>query len=205
MDIQMPGMTGFEATSAIRALEGPPSRVPVVAMTANAADELGQDLEEAGFDAFIGKPIVKKAMLETLDQLLAREGEAASAEPTPAPPGEDVLDSEMLHAFRESVGTDAFPNLLDTFLQEIRRQVAAIRADVGEGRLEEAGRNAHNVKGCAGTVGATALRKTSEALEHASRDGESEAAQRLAQELGAVADAALQALANFRRQLRSGS
>jgi CheY-like chemotaxis protein/HPt (histidine-containing phosphotransfer) domain-containing protein len=205
MDIQMPGMTGFEATSAIRALEGPPSRVPVVAMTANAADELGQDLEEAGFDAFIGKPIVKKAMLETVDQLLARKGEAASAEPTPAPPGEDVLDSEILHAFRESVGTDAFPDLLDTFLQEIRRQVTAIRADAGEGRLEEVERNAHNVKGCAGTVGATALQKTAEALEHASRNRESEAAQRLAQELGTVADTALQALANFRSQLRPGS
>jgi CheY-like chemotaxis protein/HPt (histidine-containing phosphotransfer) domain-containing protein len=205
MDIQMPGMTGFEATSAIRALEGPPSRVPVVAMTANAADELGQDLEEAGFDAFIGKPIVKKAMLETVDQLLARKGEAASAEPTPALSGEDVIDSEVLNVLRESVGTDAFPDLLDTFLREIRQQVAAIGADVGEGRLEEVQRNAHNVKGCAGTVGATALWKTSEALERASREGESEAVQRLTQEVGAAADAALQALADFRRQLRSGS
>ncbi len=205
MDIHMPGMNGFEATSAIRSLEGPPSRVPVVAMTANAAEELGRDLEGAGFDAFIGKPIVKKAMLETVDQLLAREGEAASAEVTPAPPGEGVLDSETLHAFRASVGTDAFPDLLDTFLKEIRRQVAAIGSDVGEGRLEEVQRNAHNVKGCAGTVGATALRNTSEALEHASRDGDSETAQRLIQELGAAADAALQALADFRHQLGSGS
>ena len=205
MDIQMPGMNGFEATSAIRSLEGPPSRVPVVAMTANAVEELDRDLERAGFDAFIGKPILKKAMLETVDQLLAREGEAASAEPTPAPPGEGVLDSETLNAFRESVGTDAFPELLDTFLQEIRRQVAAIGADAGEGRLEEVERNAHNVKGCAGTVGATALQKTSEALERASRDRDTEVAQRLIQEFGAAADAALQALADFRRQLRSGS
>jgi CheY-like chemotaxis protein/HPt (histidine-containing phosphotransfer) domain-containing protein len=205
MDIEMPGMNGFEATSAIRALEGPPSRVPVAAMTAHVASELQQDLTRAGFDGFISKPVVKKAMLETVDQLLAREGTAASAEPTPAPPGETVLDSETLHAFRESVGTDAFPDLLGTFLEEIRRQVAAIAVDMGEGRLEEVRRNAHNVKGCAGTVGASALQEVSEALEHASRDGDSEAAQRLTQEFGAAADAVLQALADFQRQLRSGS
>lgn len=56
MDIQMPGVDGFELTRRLKA--DPATRhVPVVAFTAYAAkgDEL--PLKAAGFDGYIGKPI----------------------------------------------------------------------------------------------------------------------------------------------------
>jgi signal transduction histidine kinase len=61
MDLQMPGMDGFEATRAIRAL---PRHVhtPVVAMTANAFDEDRQRCRDAGMDDYIGKPVSYAAL-----------------------------------------------------------------------------------------------------------------------------------------------
>ena len=69
MDIQMPRMDGFEATRAIRALASPDgSRIPIIAMTANAFEEDRQKAFDAGMDAHLAKPIDVQAMLETLVQ-----------------------------------------------------------------------------------------------------------------------------------------
>ena len=57
MDIQMPHMDGYEATKIIRALNGPRSRIPIIAMTANAFEEDRQRAFEAGMDGHIAKPI----------------------------------------------------------------------------------------------------------------------------------------------------
>ncbi|QGY40644.1 response regulator [Pseudodesulfovibrio cashew] len=66
MDIQMPGMDGYEATKTIRELErkeGKPP-VPIVALTANAFDEDRTRCEMAGCTDFLTKPIAKKVLFE---------------------------------------------------------------------------------------------------------------------------------------------
>jgi signal transduction histidine kinase len=57
MDVQMPGMDGVAATRAIRALGGPASDVPIVAMTANVFLYQITGFKQAGMDDHIGKPI----------------------------------------------------------------------------------------------------------------------------------------------------
>ena len=57
MDLQMPGMDGMEATQAIRALDGPRARLPIIAMTANAFEEDRQACLAAGMDDYVAKPI----------------------------------------------------------------------------------------------------------------------------------------------------
>jgi signal transduction histidine kinase/CheY-like chemotaxis protein len=57
MDIQMPGMDGEAATRAIRALPSGVSRIPIVAMTANAMVEERAAYLAAGMNDHVAKPL----------------------------------------------------------------------------------------------------------------------------------------------------
>ena len=67
MDIQMPSMNGYEATKEIRKLKDPDvSRIPIIAMTANAFEEDRQRAKESGMNGFITKPVVIEKLLEEI-------------------------------------------------------------------------------------------------------------------------------------------
>jgi two-component system sensor histidine kinase/response regulator len=50
MDLQMPVMGGYEATAEIRRLETGHSRVPIIALTANAMSETADQCLKSGMD-----------------------------------------------------------------------------------------------------------------------------------------------------------
>lgn len=78
MDIQMVEMDGLQATREIRAREsGSSTRVPIVAMTANAMKGDQEACLEAGMDGYVSKPFRKK---ELMDALLPLFGRASGAE-----------------------------------------------------------------------------------------------------------------------------
>ena len=71
MDIQMPVMNGYESTKAIRALPDPKlSKIPIIAMTANAFAEDIQQVLNAGMDGHIAKPVNIPDMVATLRRCL---------------------------------------------------------------------------------------------------------------------------------------
>lgn len=62
----VPKMNGYDATKKIRKLEGKKSKLPIIAMTANAFEEDKKNALEAGMDAHVGKPIEIPKLMETL-------------------------------------------------------------------------------------------------------------------------------------------
>jgi len=69
MDIQLPGINGIEAFRQIRA-DAKTARIPVVALTASVTPTDRSEINAAGFDAFIGKPISLKEFVETVKRLI---------------------------------------------------------------------------------------------------------------------------------------
>jgi len=67
MDIKMPGIDGFEAFSIIRGMN---KDIPVIAQTAYAMEDDIDRIEEAGFTAYLTKPILRTAIYEVIQKYI---------------------------------------------------------------------------------------------------------------------------------------
>ena len=81
MDCQMPGMDGYQTTTAWRAREARGgNRIPIVALTANAMEEERSRCLDAGMDDYLSKPVQPAAFAAVLKKW------APAASPTRPPP-----------------------------------------------------------------------------------------------------------------------
>ena len=66
MDVQMPNVDGYEATQAIRKLDGRPSEVPIVALTASSMETDRQRCFDVGMTDHLAKPIRRHQLARVL-------------------------------------------------------------------------------------------------------------------------------------------
>jgi len=71
MDIQLPGMNGIDALRVLRA-DPATDHIPVIAVTASVMQQDRKLITEAGFDAYVGKPITLAEFLKAVNDQLAR-------------------------------------------------------------------------------------------------------------------------------------
>jgi two-component system cell cycle response regulator DivK len=70
MDIQLPGVSGLEATKRIKD-EDDLRPIPIVAMTAFAMQGDEEKIRESGCDGYISKPITVMSFLQTVERFLS--------------------------------------------------------------------------------------------------------------------------------------
>ena len=188
MDQQMPEMDGFAATAAIRAREGArgASRLPIVALTANALPSDREACLASGMDDYLAKPYTVEQLHAMLARWLpaGRSGTApattgASAVPNTAtaPPGAAprALDPQALASIRELELPDQ-PAVLDQviglFLSDTPKQLQRLRAAASTGDAHALAQIAHNLKSGSRNLGARELGQLCERLEHLARHGD---------------------------------
>jgi signal transduction histidine kinase/CheY-like chemotaxis protein len=82
MDIQMPNMDGFEATSIIRKKEEATGRhIPIIAMTAHALKGDQERCVAAGMDGYVSKPIRTSELFSAIESLLPKKDSAPTIPP----------------------------------------------------------------------------------------------------------------------------
>ena len=73
MDVQLPGMTGYEVTRRLKAVPAT-AAIPVIALTAHAMRGEEDRAKEAGCDAYLTKPLDTQIFRDTLRRLLGGQG-----------------------------------------------------------------------------------------------------------------------------------
>lgn len=71
VDLRMPKLDGLELVRAYRR-QAPPRPLPIVALTANASEEVRRQCLEAGMDGFLAKPVSPETLRETVERLAVR-------------------------------------------------------------------------------------------------------------------------------------
>jgi len=81
LDLKLPVLDGWETARRIRAMQGPISNLPIIALTAQAMVGDEEKALAAGCDDYIAKPIVNANVVKEKVQRLLSQGRSPSLQP----------------------------------------------------------------------------------------------------------------------------
>ncbi|SEG86326.1 PAS domain-containing hybrid sensor histidine kinase/response regulator [Marinobacterium lutimaris] len=156
MDIEMPGLNGYETSRKIREQD---NRTPIIALTAHDEAECLANVHEAGMNDLLGKPLD----ITPLQECLVRW--QVSAEDNAEVPTFDTKS-----ALRRFGGDEQLlKHLCDQFIEQHSEDAQRITAAIAEEEPARAALIAHSLKGIAGNLALADLKQQSAELEDSLR------------------------------------
>ena len=185
MDINMPKMSGLEATQLYRFAHMDAEHLPILALTADATVEGRRRCEEAGMDGVALKPIEADELVRLVERYAGKSTELAPAEAealvaedskvalhprhkAPLPP---IIDPTAIESLR-AIGGDAtfFESLVDEFIADSANIVERIVAAVGANDPEAVRFETHALRSSAAHFGARRLHQLCVAMSGISHE-----------------------------------
>ncbi|MCX2739221.1 PAS domain-containing hybrid sensor histidine kinase/response regulator [Pontibacter anaerobius] len=163
MDIQMPELSGIDATAEIRSLpDKANAEVPIIALTANALKGDAEKYLAAGMNDYISKPFEEDKLFMKLAALVPHkkklsESQAVAEHTTAQPVAEPLFDLTLLHKI--SRGNEAFiTRTKQLFIQSVPATVAEMQQKLHEAEWAGVSAAAHKLKSTIDTMRIEKLR-----------------------------------------------
>ena len=181
MDVQMPVMSGLEATMLIREMEHM-KNVPIVAMTAHNTAQDKQECINAGMNDYIAKPIDNHMLMSVLVRWIPpqkqKEEPHASDQTDQEPPFVGISG----YNFREVIDVEdglerlqgnkrLYVKLLKSFVQHYKHAGEDISSAIREKDYGKAAAIAHTIKGAAANLALTGITACANNLQEIIRNG----------------------------------
>jgi signal transduction histidine kinase/CheY-like chemotaxis protein len=187
MDCQMPELDGLEATKRIRQQEAQTGmRTPIVALTAHALEDHRQRCFAAGMDDYLSKPLtidmlttmlkrwVPSSVPDVLQEVTAGIDIVGSDASSGSPP--QSTSSHPLIALRDQAGQKVVVSVVNTYLSDAPKQLAALRQALDRSDALVVERTAHSLKSSSAIVGGGTLSDVCHEIERIGHDGDLNAA-----------------------------
>ncbi|WP_377810658.1 ATP-binding protein [Azospirillum sp. A29] len=177
LDMEMPVLDGRSTARAIRRMDGPVARIPIVGLSADALPEHRDGHLAAGLDAYLTKPIDWDQLNAVLVDLATRpqEGRVVPVPSRPAAEGSHfsalpLVDRVKLAELRLALGGEALDGMLQLLPETALRELTAIRSALQAGRPKELKQAAHTLAGLAANFGTPRMAAIARAINDSSTD-----------------------------------
>jgi two-component system sensor histidine kinase/response regulator len=205
MDIQMPGMDGYQATKALRK-EG--VKTPIVALTAHAMKGDDRKCIEAGCDDYLPKPLDRRKLIEKVSKYIPPKNEALVEKANSAKSQVDELTKLYRDQTHEEFGSkqtagiqnsteilnwnqlisrlpdeELIREVVPIFLKDNKQRLDKLTEAVNAADTKAIKLYAHAIRGAGRNIGAKRLSETAFRLECAGQQDDIEAAIPLFNEL----------------------
>lgn len=154
LDVELPGLSGPAVARELRKTD---ARVALVALTGHTDVAVHARCKAAGIDVVLTKPIEPAALREALARILVDRG--------------GPIDMSALQPYRSADDREFLTHLIDIYLEEAARTVAALTGPVQDLDPSAVAQLAHRLKGSSASMGARRLATCCQTLHDAARMG----------------------------------
>jgi PAS domain S-box-containing protein len=188
MDCQMPVMSGFEATEAIRLQERASGvRIPIIAMTAQAYAQDRVRCIQAGMDGHLAKPLTASELEGALCQWLPPAALVSGAASLPSPllqPVPAPVDVERLRRLETELGEggrEMLADLIEAFSTDFQAGLHRLASHAGAAAWDRVAAEAHRLRSSTSNLTAAELSRCCKLLEECARRADAAPAAELLQ------------------------
>jgi len=152
MDLQMPEMSGFEATEQIRKMEENSSNhIPIIALSAYSEKDKLRECMAAGMDGFINKAFETEELMAKIEILLSDRGDKEKDGKPREENGysigkiEDLFNFNKIPHFRYN--SEKLQQYVRLFFEGMNLEISKIEKAIEEDTPDEIGIAVHSIKG----------------------------------------------------------
>lgn len=169
MDVQMPEMSGLEATEEIRRREAERGgHTVIIAISANVMKEDREKCLQAGMDSYISKPVDTKALFGILQQWSAdihcADVERRASSLYPDDSIASLFNLNTMPGLKNN--RQALEQYAQSFMKDMNGEIDAMERAIREGDHEQIRESAHAVKGMSGHLKSDQITRIAGEIEH---------------------------------------
>ena len=188
LDINLPDTDGVSLQKRLREIErekgGSGSDTPILAVSAHVFSEDVESYLAAGFDGFLGKPLVENQLIKMLNRFLSDVYQVKDKNDnmetlnfiTEIDEAEEdidmVLNEKVLLSDLAVLGEERMLKIIDLFRQSAKENVLQLQEAIYQGDGYQVNQLAHKLKGSAGSLGLMQLHTLCHAYEENGKAGD---------------------------------